>query len=216
MNLADKYRPRDWPEVLGQPKAVAMLRRFEERGGLAGRAYFISGKSGTGKTTLARIIASKIADEWNVEEMDAADLTADTIRRIQSESSLLGIGEKTGRAFIVNEAHGLSGDRVRRLLTIIEPGNIPDHVAWVFTTTADGKNVLFDGTMDAHPFLSRCTVIDLAQRDLAARFAKRAREIAAAENMDGQPIERYARLVKDCNCNMRAVLQAIDAGEMLT
>jgi DNA polymerase III gamma/tau subunit len=215
VNLADKYRPRDWPEVIGQPKAVAMLQRFEERGSLGGRAYFISGKSGTGKTTLARIIASKIADSWNVEEMDAADLNADTIRRIQAESALLGMGVKTGRAYIVNEAHGLNANQVRKLLTLLEPGEIPGHVVWIFTTTIQGQAKLFEGIDDSGPLLSRCTVIELAQRDLAARFAERAREIAQAEGMDGQPIERYARLVKDCNCNFRAVLQAIDAGEMI-
>ena len=215
MNLADKYRPKDWPEVIGQPKAVAMLQRFEQRGSLAGRAYFISGKSGTGKTTLARIIASKVADSWNVEEMDAADLTADTLRRIMAESALLGMGEKVGRAFIVNEAHGLNANQVRKLLTVIEPGDMPAHVVWIFTTTSQGQAKLFEGIDDSAPLLSRCTVIELAQRDLAAKFAERAREIAQAENMDGQPIERYARLVKDCNCNMRAVLQAIDAGEMI-
>lgn len=215
MNLADKYRPKDWPEVVGQPKAVAMLQRFEQRGDLAGRSYFISGKSGTGKTTLARIIASKVADCWNVEEMDAADLTADAIRRIQSESSMLGMGEKSGRAYIVNEAHGLNASQVRKLLTLLEPGEIPSHVVWVFTTTSQGQAKLFEGIDDSGPLLSRCTVIELAQRDLAKAFAERAREIAQAENMDGQPIERYQRLAKDTNCNFRAMLQEIDAGELL-
>jgi replication-associated recombination protein RarA len=150
-----------------------------------------------------------------VEEMDAADLTADTLRRIMAESGLLGMGEKSGRAFIINEAHGLNANQVRKLLTVIEPGEIPAHVVWVFTTTVQGQAKLFEGIDDSGPLLSRCTVIELAQRDLAARFAERAREIAQLENLDGQPIERYARLVKDCNCNMRAVLQAIDAGEMI-
>ena len=177
-SLADRYRPKDWPEVIGQPKAVAMLQRFESRGDLAGRAYFISGKSGTGKTTLARIIASKLADAWNVDEMDAADLTADTLRRIMAESSLLGMGTKPGRAFLVNEAHGLRADQVRKLLTVIEPGEIPAHVVWVFTTTVEGRKVLFEGIADSAPLLSRCTVIELAQRDLAARFARLAAERA--------------------------------------
>lgn len=215
MNLADKYRPKDWQEVIGQPKAVAMLKRFEARGDLAGRAYFISGKSGTGKTTLARIIASKIADSWNVEEMDAADLTAERIRQLQSEQSLLGMGAKTGRAFIVNEVHGLRAEQVRRLLTLLEPGEIPAHVVWIFTTTVQGQAKLFEGIDDSGPLLSRCTVIELAQRDLQSAFAQRALEIARAEGLDGRPLKDYERLAKDCNSNFRAMLQAIDAGEML-
>jgi DNA polymerase III gamma/tau subunit len=215
VNLADKYRPKEWSEVLGQPKACAMLQRFEQRGDLAGRAYWISGKSGTGKTTLARIIASKVADSWNVEEMDAADLTADTIRRIQAESSLLGMGEKTGRAYVVNEAHGLNANQVRKLLTVIEPGEIPAHVVWVFTTTVQGQAKLFEGIDDSGPLLSRCTVIELAQRELQGAFAQRALEIARAEGLDGRPLKEYERLAKDCNSNFRAMLQAIDAGVML-
>jgi DNA polymerase-3 subunit gamma/tau len=216
VNLADKYRPRSLAEVIGQPKAVAMLQRFAARGELSGRAYFISGKSGTGKTTIARIIAGLVAESWNVEEMDAADLTADKIRSIQAESALLGMGALTGRAYIVNEAHGLNASQVRKLLTVIEPGDIPAHVVWIFTTTVQGQAKLFEGIDDAGPLLSRCTPIELSQRDLQSAFAARAREIAQAESLDGQPIERYMRLAKECNSNFRAMLQKIDAGEMLS
>ncbi len=213
--LAERYRPRDWSEVIGQPKACAMLARWEREGKLGGRAYFLSGKSGTGKTTLARIIASKIAEGWNTEEMDAADLTADTLKRIQAESGLLGMGCKTGRAYLVNEVHGLNAIQVRKLLTVIEPGEIPAHVVWCFTTTVQGQAKLFEGCDDASPLLSRCTVIELAQRGLLEAFAARAREIAQTENMDGQPPERYYRLAKESNGNFRAMLQAIDSGLML-
>lgn len=44
----------------------------------------------------------------------------------------------------------------------------------------------------------------------------RALEIAQAEGLDGQPLAKYKRLVQDCKNSMRAVLQRIDAGEMLT
>jgi hypothetical protein len=56
----------------------------------------------------------------------------------------------------------------------------------------------------------------LERRDLARSFAERAKAIAEAEGLDGQPIERYVRLVQDNKNNMRAVLQAIDGGEMLS
>jgi DNA polymerase III gamma/tau subunit len=60
--LAERYRPATWDEVVGQEKVVARLRALSARGGLAGRAYWLSGQSGTGKTTIARLIAQEVAD----------------------------------------------------------------------------------------------------------------------------------------------------------
>ena len=50
---------------------------------------------------------------------------------------------------------------------------------------------------------------------LAQDMAKKAQEIARAENLDGQPIAKYVRLVQECKNNMRQVLQRIDACEMM-
>ena len=45
--------------------------------------------------------------------------------------------------------------------------------------------------------------------------AIRARQIAQAEHLDGQPLEAYVALAKECGCNMRKILQRVEAGEML-
>ena len=70
MQLTERYRPQTWADVAGQDKVVSRIRALAKRG-LAGRAYWLSGQSGTGKTTIARLIAAEVASEWDTEEVDA-------------------------------------------------------------------------------------------------------------------------------------------------
>lgn len=213
--LYEQYRPRCFGDVLGQAKALAKLEQIAGKRGIGGKAYWLSGPSGTGKTTIARLIAGTLADPINVVEMDSSDLDMRTLRDIERASHLAGWGEKHGRAYIINEAHGLRSrpDVIRKLETLLEA--IPRHVVWCFTTTVAGQQSLFEGAEAAGPLLSRCVALPMAQRGLADLFAARAKEIAQAEGLDGQPVAKYKRLVQLCRNNMRGVLQAIEAGEML-
>lgn len=212
MILSEKYRPKALNEVLGQPKAVAVLTRFKANQSLAGRAYWIVGASGTGKTTLARIIASEIADDFFVQEIAASDLTCAAIREMEKDMSVSAWG-KGGKAYIINESHGLRQDAIRMLKDTLE--RLPKHVAIVFTTTKNESENLFDCAEDVSPFIDRCTTIALTNQGLAKVFAERALEIARAENLDGRPLEEYIRLAQKCKNSMRAMLAKIEAGEML-
>jgi replication-associated recombination protein RarA len=188
--------------------------RLKTSRGIGGRAFFISGKSVTGKSTIGRLIANEIADPFFTETYNGDDVSVDTIRHIESTMQIYGAGQggKSGKAYLIEECHGLRKSVIRQLLVLLE--NLPKHVCIVFTTTIDGK-FLFDENIDANPLLSRCTEIPLAQRGLAQAFAERAKQIAELENLDGRPVADYIRLVNDCGGNMRMVLSKIESGAMI-
>ena len=93
----------------------------------------------------------------------------------------------------------------------------PAHRIVCFTTTQTLKEQpdLFGNFRD--PLLSRCRagLVHLSSYGVKRAFAERARFVAQAAGLDGQPIERYERAVQDANGNLREVLGRIEAGEMV-
>lgn len=207
--LYERYRPQVWSEVVGQEKALSLIDRLRQRGSLTGRAFWITGNSGTGKTTIARLIADEVAGPRGVTELASGDLTPQRVSDLARGLKVIGL-EKPGRVVIVNQSTPLRDDVVSVLLTILE--QIPAHGVWIFTATSDD---LLKNSPAADRFLSRCSKLALARRGLCEAFAERAQVIAEKEGLGGKPAKAYQRLAKDNSNNLRAMLSAIDDGAMM-
>ncbi len=185
MQLHEQYRPASWSDLIGLDAITRKIDTLRKRG-LSGRTYWITGASGTGKTTVARILAAEVADDYAITEFDTPrQVSSADLERIRDSYRYVAMGRE---CYIVNEAHGLRRDQIERLLGLTE--NAPDTVTWIFTTTNEG-NELFEDQLDSHPFGSRCQPLSLPRRGLAEPFAARAKEIAEAEGLDGQPVAKY-------------------------
>lgn len=215
-SLFEKYRPHDVEDVVGQDKAVKMLKRCEA----GGKAFLFSGP--TGKTTLAWWLARTIADDFAITEVDAArDCNLDFLRSVEDAFQYRALGTKAGKAWIINECHAMRGTVLSSLLTLLEP--IPEHCCIIFTTTRRPQTTLFADHDDADPFVSRCLRVPLAWHEFAPdavgpltkAFAQKALTIARAEGLDGRPIGEYERLALDCKHNLRRMLSEIESGCML-
>ena len=206
-----EHRPADWSQLVGHEKLKRSIAAMRSRGSLGGRAFWISGASGIGKTSCAGLIAGDVCCPDNFVEVDAGELTPKAIDDLERLLRCRALGERSGRAVLCNESHGLRKDSVRKLLVVLE--RVPAHVTWVFTTTSEGQQTLFDG-VDSHPLLSRCIKFELTVEDCAAQIVARAKDIAESEGLGGADLAEYMLLAKRCKFNFRDMLTEIERGEM--
>jgi replication-associated recombination protein RarA len=213
--ISEKYRPHSLDQVIGQELAVARLELIRRKFGWEGQCLFLSGPSGCGKTTLARIVAESVASPIAIDEVDAQDVSMDTLRDWERRCGFRPMGKGIW-AYVINECHGLSSKVVSRLQTVLEQEQVCKNSTWIFTTTARGQKQLFDRAFDAFPFLSRAITIELDNgEETLLAFANRVREIALGEGLDGKPLENYYNLAVETECNFRLMLQRVASGDML-
>ena len=191
--IARKWRPQNFDQVTGQEHVTKPLRNAIRTGRFP-HALLLAGPRGTGKTTLARIIARCLncdtgptetpcnecascreivsGHSTDVQEIDAASRTGVDDMRELNEAIRYAPTPGKHRIFVIDEVHMLSKNAFNALLkTLEEP---PPNSLFVFATTNPEKL----------PFtvLSRCQRYDLRLFGTSA-VAERLGEICQAEGV---------------------------------
>jgi DNA polymerase-3 subunit gamma/tau len=158
LSLYRRHRPRTFDQVVGQEHIVRTLRNAIELGKVH-HAYLFVGSRGTGKTSMAKLLACALnadggpsvefdpeapvaraimtGNSLDVVEMDAAsNNSVDDIRELRENVALAPMGGGR-RVYILDEAHMLSTSAWNAFLkTLEEP---PPHVVFVLATTEAHK-----------------------------------------------------------------------------
>ncbi|MBC8087196.1 MAG: DNA polymerase III subunit gamma/tau [Phycisphaerae bacterium] len=179
--LARKYRPKNFASVAVQTHVADTLKGAIAHDRVA-HAYLLCGPRGTGKTTLARVLAMALNCErrgeaalngepcgecdscrriWNgsasmdVVEIDAAsNRGVDDARELRERAMYAPSGDDRYKVYIVDEAHMLTREAWNALLKILEEP--PPRVVFVFATTEPQKIA-----QSAAPVLSRVQTFHL-------------------------------------------------------
>jgi DNA polymerase-3 subunit gamma/tau len=174
-SVITKYRPKKLFQILGQDATINSLNELFEKNKVPHGFMFI-GNSGTGKTTISRIIGNMLNAE--LIEIDGATFTGiDDMREIKDGLKYRSFISKEGRKLLVlDECHYLSSNAWSSWLKFLEEP--PEHVYFCFCTT-EGKKV-------PTAIKNRCNVYQL--KDVDNDSLKALIEFVSVEEL-GKPLD---------------------------
>jgi DNA polymerase-3 subunit gamma/tau len=217
--MARKYRPQRFEEVVGQSHVTTTLVNAIKANRIS-HAYLFAGPKGTGKTTVARILAKALnckdgptpepcnhCDSCNeiaigrsldVMEIDgASNNSVDDVRALRENIRYVPIKGKY-KIYIIDEVHMLSDSAFNALLkTLEEP---PAHAIFIFATTEPHQI--------PQTVLSRCQRFDF-RRIPANDLVKTIQTIAQKEKLEIDPDASYI-LARRADGSLRDILSLLD------
>ncbi|MBI3975217.1 MAG: DNA polymerase III subunit gamma/tau [Armatimonadetes bacterium] len=218
-----RWRPQTFADVIGQQRITHTLQNAIRAGRIT-HAYLFAGHRGTGKTTVARILAKALncaqgptpepdntcpaclavnqGSSLDVIEIDGASHTqVDHVRDLK-EKIILAPAASRYKVYIIDEVHMLSSSAFNALLkTLEEP---PPHAVFVLVTTEPHR---IPATV-----ASRCQRFDFRRVPLA-EIEARLRRIAAAEGfaIDDRALRHIARLADGSVRDAESILDQVSA-----
>ena len=137
MPLHISYRPTTLDELIGNDSIRSSLKTLLAREDRP-HAFLFTGPSGTGKTTLGRIIANMLHCEFeDLQEFNSANTRGiDTIREISQNSHYSALIGKV-KVYVLDEFHQVLAAAANALLKVLE--DCPKHVYFILCTTEPDK-----------------------------------------------------------------------------
>jgi DNA polymerase-3 subunit gamma/tau len=220
-----KWRPQRFEDVVGQEHVTTTLKNALQSGRVS-HAYLFSGPRGTGKTSMARLLAKAVncLDEdvsrrpcnechiclsvnqgrlLDLIEMDAASHTGvDNVREAIRDKVGFRPTEARFKVYVIDEVHMLSTSAFNALLkTLEEP---PEHVIFCLATTEPQKVLT--------TILSRCQHFEFRRIGLSA-LVERLQYISGQEGLRVEPdaLQLMARMSAGCARDAISLLDQITA-----
>lgn len=198
MSLYKKHRPQQLSQIIGNEETISALQNIIEDPDRP-HSYLLSGPTGCGKTTIARILASEIGIQGgDFVELDTADFRGiDTVRKIR-ETAILHPLEGDARLFLLDECHKMTNDAQNALLKILE--DTPDHVYFVLCTTDPDKLL--------KTVRGRCSIFEL--RPLNDKQMLTLLRRVVKEEEESLTKQVYEQIIEDTQGLPRNALQVLD------
>lgn len=134
--LHNEFRPETLDDVIGNESTKKILRK-QKLDGTISHSFFLSGKYGSGKSSLARVIANDLIGNATVVEVDCGvENSADKMREISDDADFSSVWSEN-KVYILDEFHRLGNPAQTVLLkTLEEP---PENTYFIIVTSEKAK-----------------------------------------------------------------------------